>query len=85
MDRFQVLVLEGSTSDDIATYYADEEPVLLSMSVENQEDIQGVFIQFIPRNGSPNRVGKTNLVPADRIIAIVEPGQILDAETLAEE
>jgi hypothetical protein len=72
-EKFQIVVQEGSTSDDNATYYAEEEPILLSMEVTEQPEIQGVFVSFIPRNGAPNRIGRVNLVPADRIVAIVEP------------
>jgi hypothetical protein len=73
MDKFQVLVLEGTREDDIATYYTEDEPIIVSTTIEGEPDIQGVFVSFVPRNGSPNRIGKVNLVPADRIIAIIEP------------
>lgn len=75
MEKFQVIVQEGSTSDDNATYYAEEEPILLSMTVTDEPEITGVFVSFVPRNGAPNRIGKVNLVPADRIIAIVQPNE----------
>jgi len=69
--EFSVSVQEGATSDDIATYFCREKPVLVSLPVEEgayEGDV--VFVKFVPRNGSPMRVGRVTLVPIDKIVAL---------------
>jgi hypothetical protein len=72
MNGFSVSVLEGTTDDHIATYFCEEEPELVSKMIEDTPEFV-VFVKFIPRNGSPMRVGRTTLVPFARVTAISNP------------
>jgi hypothetical protein len=72
MSGFSVSVLEGTSSDDIATYFCEEEPEIVSKHIEGEPEFV-VFVKFIPRNGSPMRVGRTTFVPMARVTAISNP------------
>jgi hypothetical protein len=73
--EFQVWVLEGTHDSDVATYYAHEEPEIISKRTENTREGQ-TFVSFVPRNGPVNRVGRINLVPLGRVICIVTQEEI---------
>jgi len=70
--KWTVAVLEGTHDDDIAVYFCREEPVLVFKTPEGRENDPTIFVQFIPRNGSPFRVNRPTLVPLIRLIAIAE-------------
>ena len=73
MKEFSVSIQEGTTSDDIATYFCEERPTLVSLEVEGGKPEQialVVFVRFIPRNGSPMRVGRETLVPLDKVVVL---------------
>jgi hypothetical protein len=73
MREFSVSVLEGVNSDDIATYFCEEKPVLVQIPIEDSPEFI-VFVKFIPKNGSPMRVGRPMLVPLARTMYLSGDG-----------
>jgi hypothetical protein len=73
--EFQVIVNEGASVNDTATYYTQDKPEIVEHDGEK-------FVRFVPRNGIINRVGKVNEVPYSRLVAIVTVEEIaLDEST----
>ena len=73
MREFSVSILEGINSDDIATYFCEEKPLVVSLPVEDTQEYI-VFVKFIPKNGSPMRVGRPMLVPLSRVMYLSGEG-----------
>jgi len=69
MREFSVSILEGTTDDHIATYFCEERPTFISIPIEDTPEYI-VLLKFVPKNGSPMRVGRTTLVPHARVVAI---------------